>query len=1066
MISVTSCRLHDIFSKKNSMKRLFIFLISISSLASGATFTVTSNLDAGAGTLREAITLANGTVGIDNINFNFGAPTTITLTSCLPAIVDPVIIDGYTDGASLPGAPSITVQANCINGFEFNAGSTGSTIKGLVIYGCNRGIYLINSSNHTIQGNFIGTNSTGTAVAPSIISWNGIEIDQSSNNLIGGLVLGEQNLISGCNEQAIRIQGSSLNNIIRGNLMGTNRTGTASIPNGQNAVFQIGASNGTLVEFNLISGNGQRAVFSDNCTNLIVQSNLIGTNATGNAALGNGTFGLEIVGNSHNPSILNNVIGASTFHGIAINNCLRPIIKGNKIGVGFDGTSVIGNSQHGIMVINCLRPTIGGALAGEGNIISNNSLFGIQAVLCDSLRIKGNRIGLDANGLTDRGNNEHGINISDCRNPTIGGTTLLERNYIAGNTIHGITINGALSDRAIVKGNVIGLGTDLSTPIGNGAHGIEIIDCEDSYIGGLTALERNYIAQNGANGLTMERCDNSTIAGNYVGVDGTGLLARGNNNLGIRVFSSNNMMIGGTSIAARNISSANESGIVLDGTSSNGSIKANFAGLGADGTTPLGNKFSGIYLLGTCTNITVGGSTFAERNVCSSNGYLANTGDGIRIEGPDGNIILGNYCGVDSTGTLARPNHWGGISMNESDNNTIGGPGLFEGNIVAANLNEGFYLRNANNNTIIGNYIGTDKTGTLQLGNEDWGINISPAGPNFDNIIGGSLANRNIIAYNRNVPGFADGGPGVYVNTNSHRNLITYNKIYCNEQRGIERNGAGNDNLAAPVVIASLANSISGTADAGNTIHIYSNTTTDAGAWCDCEGETFIGTTTADGSGNWSFTHNLGLSVAEAASVSSTQTNPANSTSAFSSCSSPLPVNYLSFTVKRLDANSAEVAWSTANELNNDHFVVWRSIDGVHFEPIGTINGNGTSYEVNAYSFTDGAVPDAQVVYYRLQQVDINGKSGFTEIKSISGSGKTFEASIENQTLELGILMNASKATIRVISSTGQVIFENEIIGENWIEPEFHLPSLSAGVYLVQLTTAAEIQTLKVLSKE
>ncbi|MCU0428632.1 MAG: right-handed parallel beta-helix repeat-containing protein [Cytophagaceae bacterium] len=1041
------------------MKRLFILLISSVSLA--ATYPVTSALDAGPGTLREAITLANGNVGLDVITFNFGAATTITLASCLPNITDPISIDGYSEPSSAPGTPSINVVASCINGFTLAAGSTGSTIQGIILSGANRGLYLWNSSNHIIQGNQIGTNAAGTAAAATPILWNGIELDNSNGNLIGGLVLGQPNLISGCNEQGIRFQANSSNNIVRGNLIGTNKTGTAALPNAQNGIMVLGASNNNILEYNLISGNGQRGIFNDNAQATIIRFNLIGTLISGNAALGNATFGIEANGNSHDLIIQSNIIGSNTFHGIFAINSQRLIISSNRIGLGFDGTSAIPNGEHGIMLINCLRATIGGSIAGAGNYISNNTLFGMNLVSCDSLRIRGNFIGLDIGGITDRGNALSGINIDNCRNPRIGGSLAAERNFISGNNLHGISINGATSDKAYIRGNVIGLGTDLSTPIGNGQRGIELINTEDSYVGGTTATERNYISSNNAAGLFILNSDNTVVSGNYVGIDGTGLLARGNAGIGIVVENSNQVTVGGSTFAHRNIVCANDNGIVVTGSSANGFVRANFVGLGADGTTMIGNDFSGIYLLGASSNITVGGSTFAERNVCSGNGYAALQGDGIRVEGPDNNIMLGNYCGVDSTGTIAKPNYWAGISLNESSGNIVGGSGLHEGNICSANLNEGIYLRNATNNQIIGNYVGTDKSGTLQLGNEDWGINIGSAGPNFDNIIGGSLANRNIIAYNKNVPGFFDGGPGVFVYNSSHRNLITYNKIYCNEQRGIERNGAGNDNVAAPVIVSSLANDITGTGDPGFTVHIYRNTTVDAGTWCDCEGETFIGTTVVDGSGNWTFTHSLGLSVGEAAAVSATQTNAANSTSPFSTCSAPLPVEWLEFTAKRLDAQSARLQWYTLSETNNKQFSIMRSVDGIHFESIATLSGAGTSIGLHGYEWIDRALPEAAILYYRIKQEDWDGKTSYSNIRSISSGNQEIVALLSSSGLDIGLLLDNGSASLQLLSSDGKLILSDDFTGRDWVEQHYPLSGLANGMYILNVKTSSGVYAIK-----
>lgn len=204
--------------------------------------------------------------------------------------------------------------------------------------------------------------------------------------------------------------------------------------------------------------------------------------------------------------------------------------------------------------------------------------------------------------------------------------------------------------------------------------------------------------------------------------------------------------------------------------------------------------------------------------------------------------------------------------MNESNDNLVGGSGAFEGNICSGNLNEGMWLRNASRNRIYGNFVGTDRSGIFQIGNEDWGLAISPAAPNFDNIIGGSLANANTIAYNLNIDPIRN-GQGVYIDNASHRNLITHNKIYCNAGLGIEKYGVGNENITAPIITTSLINNVKGTGIAGDTIHVYRNSTATAGTQCDCEGEIYLGKTAVDISGNWTLTHNLGLTFAEAKTV-------------------------------------------------------------------------------------------------------------------------------------------------------------------------------------------------------
>jgi hypothetical protein len=166
--------------------------------------------------LREGIQAANtnlavggangciaGTAGLDNIHFNIpGAGVkTISPTSALPTITDPVFIDGYTQpGAS---ANTLAVGNNAVLLIELNgtgAGINGLTItagnsteRGLVINRFSFGI-VISSGNNVFAGNFIGTNPTGSIGLSNSV---GVHVPTGANNLIGGTTPQARNVISG-----------------------------------------------------------------------------------------------------------------------------------------------------------------------------------------------------------------------------------------------------------------------------------------------------------------------------------------------------------------------------------------------------------------------------------------------------------------------------------------------------------------------------------------------------------------------------------------------------------------------------------------------------------------------------------------------------------------------------------------------------------------------------------------------------------------------------------------------------------------------------------------------------
>ena len=284
-------------------------LISITTtLTEAATFTVTQTGDGGIGSLRQAILDANTNVGLDNIHFNIPAagPHTIQPLTVLPAIADPVVIDGSTQ----PGAncsvwpPTLMIELDGTNVFSsstrgliLEGGSSGSTIRGLVInrFGGNE-IRILQSDNSHIECNFVGTDISGNSEPPAPDgNITGILVLGSIGVTIGGASASARNLVSG-NGNGIRMSGGDETRVL-GNFIGTDVSGTQP----------LGNSRGIEI-FN-----------SDNCT-------IGGTGSgEGNIIAFNDRFnGVEVrdpsSGNSINNAILGNKIFANTRLGIDLNN--------------------------------------------------------------------------------------------------------------------------------------------------------------------------------------------------------------------------------------------------------------------------------------------------------------------------------------------------------------------------------------------------------------------------------------------------------------------------------------------------------------------------------------------------------------------------------------------------------------------------------------------------------------------------------------------------------------------------------------------------------------------------
>ncbi|HSL29811.1 MAG TPA: choice-of-anchor Q domain-containing protein, partial [Anaerolineales bacterium] len=274
-------------------------------------FSVTNTNDSGSGSLRQAILDANAVPnsanGPDEIHFNIPSEgiSTIAPASALPAITEPVIVDGYTQPGASPNSQAVGNNAfirvelsgeNCVGcqGLVITGG--GSTVRGLAIYGdFNDAIQIEGSSGSLIAGNFLGLRANGTADG---VSASGVYLSNTAGNTVGGTTPGDRNIISN-NRDGVFVAGGIANatgNVIAANYIGTNPVGTAAQGNTQRGIFVGGfgfAASDNTITGNLISGNGHFGVLlrDFSVTGTLVLGNRIGTTADGTGALPNGGSG-------------------------------------------------------------------------------------------------------------------------------------------------------------------------------------------------------------------------------------------------------------------------------------------------------------------------------------------------------------------------------------------------------------------------------------------------------------------------------------------------------------------------------------------------------------------------------------------------------------------------------------------------------------------------------------------------------------------------------------------------------------------------------------------------------
>ncbi len=845
--ALTAADIDELFASSN-----LLVVDTTSDTADGDTSSISTLMaDKGADgniSLREAITAANNTTGTDTISFNIAGagPHTIALGSVLPTITDTVIIDGTTE-PDYGGSPIIELDGSGITGgagsskkgLQLVAGSDGSTIKGLVINQfAGHGIE-INSSNNTVQGTYIGTNVAGTSIAGFGNGEHGITIN-SSGNTIGGSGAGEANIISG-NQVGVSILGTGSNsNTITGNFIGTDITGVLDLGN----LFE-GVVIGSDADNNIIGGasvgSGNTIAFNDSAGVLLVPSSVTGVAILGNQIYSNAGLGIDLDSNGVTANDVNDpdtgsnnlqnfpvLTGAVTdgMGTIAVDGTLDTdgltqdyrieffaSVTADASGqgeaeryLGFATVTTDGSGEAtfseaisatvaaGEFITATATVDLGGGNYGDTsefaqNVVATSSVAGVLIVDTTSDVADGDTSSISAL-LTDKGADGF-ISLREAMMATnntanLDGSTPDEIHFnIAGVGPHTISVLSGLPD--ITDAVIIDGTTEpdfVSSPV---------MTIDGTLVGGVPAgfslmsgsdgstIRGFAITQFPSNGILIDHSNGNLIEGNYIGLEVDGTTLALNAGAGIEIISSSDTMIGGSTTAQRNVISGNSQGILLWSGTTGTIIQGNYIGTDVSGTVDLGNSGTGVLVTSGATNNTIGGTVAGAGNLISGNDNY-----GVRISGSGttGNVLQGNYIGTDATGTVDLGNTWHGVLISGgAANNTIGGTAVEAGNVISGNDQNGINLvdTGTSGNVVQGNKIGTDVTGTADLGNAWDGILLSTGATN--NMIGGTAA-----------------GAG--------------NVISGNDQRGVSLKGTGTANNAVEGNV--IGTDMTGTLDLGN----------------------------------------------------------------------------------------------------------------------------------------------------------------------------------------------------------------------------------------------------------
>lgn len=619
------------------------------------------------------------------------------------------------DGVAISGVPDNTVGGSAAGEGNWIAGNNqfGVQISGA------------GASNNAVAGNMIGFNFFGAARPQA----DGVRI-LSSNNIVGGTTVGARNYIAGHPQFGIAVAFSSGNQIL-GNHIGLTNTGNAL--GNANGVFIQDATNNTVGGINPGSGNvisnnnfGVRLIFvTSTTTNNVVQGNMIGTDPSGMNPMSNSAQGVLMQGADNNTvggttAAARNIISGNFAQGVSLQNGSKNnVVQGNYIGTKADGLSSLQNQTGiGIDSASSTGNVIGGTATGAGNLISGNLQNGIQlSALTNNNRIEGNIVGLNANGNAAIPNS-NGISLFDRANTnTIGGSASNAGNVISGNLNNGVVLNDGANTNQIA-GNKIGTDPTGMVDLGNGIRGVEVLQgsnigsvTTNNVIGGLTTAERNIISGNNNGGVRVSgsTTTSNVIAGNFIGPDATGDGYLPNAVFGVRIEAPQNT-VGGPTQAHRNVISgqipSTDNGIVVSNTGLSTLIQNNYIGTNADGDDYL---FNGIGI--TCS----GSGVVIDSNLISGSFYGALLGN------VGGGEITNNKFGTNASGTALLGNGYSiylidssGVKIGEDAANNVAP------NIIAGGTRTGISITGSGstNNLIRQNSIYDNAILGIDLGND------------------------------------------------------------------------------------------------------------------------------------------------------------------------------------------------------------------------------------------------------------------------------------------------------------------------------------------------------------
>ena len=794
---------------------MFCAVVAWAGAAWAAPFTVTSLSDStSTGTLRWAIINVNTTPGAPHVlSFNLPAPFIIAPTGTLPALQQPVRVDGTTQ-PGYAGVPIVRLVGSntAISGQGVSLEADGSILRGLSIekYEAKLAVQILSSSSR-VEACYLSSNGTGIAVLSgtnvviggvalsnrNVISWNGgdgvvingaavrgtrvqgnyigvdpggvlpagngatgVYIQDSPSNTVGGSVAGAGNVIcyNGQHGVSIAVAGA-VSNAVLGNLILANTNIGVFVD--ESAYARVGGL--SVLERNYISGNGEAGVYVRALSPYAqVVNNVIGLTTNGGAAWGNGIYsnGHGIATFAAHGLVASNWIAGNTLNGILVSGAaaVSNVILGNRIGLSVSNVA-LPNLQAGLEVIGAPYTQIGAAGETNANVIAGNGGDGVvlRGLGAQGSAVENNFIGCDLNGQFARTNQGIGVVLNGVTN------VLVADNLIGGNRLEGVYLFGGGGPGVRLRANFIGVASNGLAALPNGESGVRVgSDTSHALIGGVFSTNRNLISANGTYGVYIQAGTTGILVqANFIGTSTNGTSRLGNARSGVLIDGGRDHWLGSTnSGTSGNVISGNrECGVYINGAApTNVTLVYNRIGVSGDASAlfALSNHQHGVVL-----DFAPGRHRIGLPGM--GNVIAGNAADGLLItdagQSYAGTVVAGNRFGLNFVGTFL-PNRWNAIEVSQARQLTIGHS--TNGNTISSSSSNGVYAVGADGLTLLGNFIGTGAGGMVGSGNQAAGV--SCLGPMTNVLLSG-----NVIS--------ANNGPGVRVDAGCRDFRIEGNQI-------------------------------------------------------------------------------------------------------------------------------------------------------------------------------------------------------------------------------------------------------------------------------------------------